>query len=97
MYLWPGKVRCCGGLVTVEASTGPRQEAVFRRALSGDVDLYVAAGMPEPASVRLEVDRRGRLRAFWNGLAWVGSGRASVAHGLSVALIIVTIPPISVT
>ena len=71
MYVWPRKARCCGGAVTLEASTEPHRGTSFRRALAGDVDLYLTVGMPDPASLHLELSRSGRLRAFWNGLAWV--------------------------
>ena len=71
VYVWARKARCCGGAVTLEASTEPRRGTAFRRSLAGDVDIYLTAGMPDPTSLHLELSRSGRLRAFWDGLAWV--------------------------
>ena len=71
MYVWARKARCCGGAVTLETATEPRRGTVFRRAFEGDIDIYLTAGMRDPTSLHLEVSRSGRLRVFWNGLAWV--------------------------
>jgi hypothetical protein len=70
LYVWPRKDRCCGGAIRLEAATDPPGKA-FRRVDADGFDLYVAAGMALPDSLHLEVGRRGRIRAFWNGLAWV--------------------------
>ena len=74
LYVWPTKARCCGGTVELRAST-ERPAKVFRRVeVPGSdpgVELYLTAGMRDPESLHLELGRRGRVRAFWNGLAWV--------------------------
>jgi hypothetical protein len=70
LYVWPHKARCCGGTIRLEAATDPPDRA-FRRVDADGLDLYVSAGMALPDSLHLEVGRRGRIRAFWNGLAWV--------------------------
>jgi hypothetical protein len=70
LYVWPRKASCCGGTVELRAST-EKPDKVFRRAEIGVIDLYLTVGMSEPDSLHLEVSRRGRVRAFWNGLAWV--------------------------
>ena len=79
LYVWPRKARCCGGTVELRAST-ERPGKVFRRLVAPTIEsrigpaieLYLTVGMPDPESLHLELSRRGRVRAFWNGLAWVG-------------------------
>ena len=70
LYVWPVKARCCGGTIELRAST-ERPDKVFRRVDAPGFELYVPSGMIDPESLHLEVSRRGRIRAFWNGLAWV--------------------------
>jgi hypothetical protein len=43
---------------------------VFRRVTVEGIELYAPVEMGLPESLHLELDRRGRVRAFWNGLAW---------------------------
>lgn len=70
LYVWPRKARCCGGAITLEAATDP-PDKVFRRVDIGGIDLYLTVGMMLPESLHVEIGRRGRIRAYWNGLAWV--------------------------
>ncbi len=70
LYVWPRKARCCGGTITLEAATEP-PDKVFRHVEAEGIYLFVPVGMMLPESLHLEISRRGRIRAFWNGLAWV--------------------------
>ena len=70
LYVWPRKARCCGGTITLEAATNP-PDKVFRRVEAAGIDVFIAVGMMEPESLHVEISRQGRIRAFWNGLAWV--------------------------
>ena len=70
LYVWPRKARCCGGTITLEAATEPPDKE-FRRVEATGINLFVPAGMVLPDSLHVEISRRGRIRAFWNGLAWV--------------------------
>ena len=70
LYVWPRKARCCGGTITLEAATNPPDKA-FRRVGAVGIDVFVPVGMMEPESLHVEISRQGRIRAFWNGLAWV--------------------------
>ena len=70
LYVWPRKARCCGGAITLEAATKPPDRA-FRRVEADGIELFVPVGMMPPESLHIELGRRGRIRAFWNGLAWV--------------------------
>jgi hypothetical protein len=71
VYVWPRKARCCGGTVTLDASTTRPKARTFKRLETGGIELYLATGMSDPDSLHLELSRKGRLRAFWNGLAWL--------------------------
>lgn len=70
LYVWPRKARCCGGAITLEAATDP-PDKVFRRVEVDGIELYLTVGMMLPESLHVEIGRRGRIRAYWNGLAWV--------------------------
>jgi hypothetical protein len=45
-------------------------DKVFERVEVEGIDLYTPV-VRLPDSLHLELDRRGRVRAFWNGLAWI--------------------------
>ena len=69
--MWPVRARCCGGMIELRAATeGP--DKVFRHVEASGVEVFLSVGMVEPDSLHLEVSKRGKVRAFWNGLAWVG-------------------------
>ena len=74
LYVWPLRASCCGGTIELRAST-ERPAKVFRHVESTPVEpaieLYLTAGMLDPESLHLELSKRGRVRAFWNGIAWV--------------------------
>jgi hypothetical protein len=70
LYVWPRKARCCGGAITLVAATEP-PDTVFRSLEADGIELFVPVGMTAPQSLHLEISRRGGIRAFWNGLAWV--------------------------
>lgn len=64
--------RCCRVVTwSLDASTDP-QKGGFRRLAFDDLSVLVAEGLLEPDFLELEVDRRGRLRAYWNGQSWIG-------------------------
>ena len=73
LYLWPRGYRCCAGRSYVlEASTRPPDKA-FRRVHDEDgISVWATPGLMEPEEVHLELGRNGKLRAFWNGQAWIG-------------------------
>jgi hypothetical protein len=71
LYVWPRKARYCGGTITLEAATEPPPGKVFRLVETVGVDLFIPIGMMSPETLHVEISRRGRVHAFWNGLAWV--------------------------
>ena len=70
VYVWPRRLRCCGGSVVLEAATDPNGRE-FQVAAEEPVRVFVTVGMIMPETLHLELDRRSRIRAFWNGLAWI--------------------------
>ncbi|MEJ7568211.1 MAG: hypothetical protein WKF41_08085 [Gaiellaceae bacterium] len=69
-YVWPRKAHRCGGTIQLGAST-ERPDRAFRRVDVHGIELYVTVGLKQPESLHLELGRRGHIRAFWNGLAWI--------------------------
>jgi hypothetical protein len=61
-------------MIELRAST-EQPAKVFRKvdatSSAPPIDLYLTAGLTAPESLHLELGRRGRVRAFWNGLAWM--------------------------
>ncbi len=73
LYLWPRGIRCCSGRSYVlEAATRPSEREFVRVHEEGAISVWATPGLVEPAEVHLELDRRGRLQAYWNGQAWIG-------------------------
>lgn len=69
VYVWPRK-NCCSGILTLDASLLPPTRDVT---LVADVPLRVFAppGMRLPSELHLELGRNSRVRAYWDGLAWI--------------------------
>jgi hypothetical protein len=70
VYVWPRKRRCCGGTIVLEAATSPTEQE-FRLVVDTPVRVFAIAGMAVPDTLHLEIDRRSRVRAYWDGLGWV--------------------------
>jgi hypothetical protein len=73
LYLWPRGYRCCAGRSYVlEAATEPPEKA-FRRVHEQDgVAVWATPGLAEAEEIHVEIGRRGKLSAFWNGQSWIG-------------------------
>ena len=72
VWITPHGSRCCRVHTwTLEATTEP-QEGDFRRLAYDDLSVLVASGLAEPDKLELETDKKGRLRAYWNGQGWIG-------------------------
>ena len=73
VYLWPRSYRCCAGRSYVlEAATEPPDRAFRRIHEEAGISLWAPPGLLEADEIHLELGRRGRLRAFWNGQSWIG-------------------------
>jgi hypothetical protein len=71
LWVWTRASRCCGGTVRLEAATEPRAGREFRLVASEPFELRLATAQAEPQELHVELSRRGRLDAYWNGCAWV--------------------------
>jgi hypothetical protein len=73
VYVWAKGTRCCRGRTyTLECATErPDREFELVHAADG-YRVFATPGLREPSELHLELDRRGRLGAFWNGQAWIG-------------------------
>jgi hypothetical protein len=73
VYVWPHTTRCCRvRTITLEAdTTPPDREFELVHAVDG-FRLFAVPGFIEPGELELELGRRGKLSAYWNGQAWVG-------------------------
>ncbi|MGL6279170.1 MAG: hypothetical protein ACRC50_06400 [Gaiella sp.] len=73
VYVAPRAVRCCKGRQYVlDASLRrPRGEYELVHATDG-FQVWTTTGLRLPEELHLELDRKGRLQAFWNGQGWIG-------------------------
>jgi len=74
LYVRTNRSRCCGGGVTrLVTSSEPSAGVEFRRAVEADgFELFLPARLARlPDELHVEVRRRSRVEAFWNGCAWV--------------------------
>jgi hypothetical protein len=73
VYVWPHAYRCCRGKQYVlEAALDP-PESDFELVYAVDgFRVYATPGLAQPDELHLELDRKGRVRAFWNGQGWIG-------------------------
>jgi hypothetical protein len=73
VYLWPRSTGCCRGRVfLLESSTEPPDREFELVHASDGFRVFATPGLAEPDEVHLELSRRGRLRAYWNGQGWIG-------------------------
>jgi len=73
VYVWPRRVGCCSGRAFVlEAATEmPNRQFELIHASDG-LQILASPGLRQPKELHLELGRRGKLRAYWNGQAWIG-------------------------
>ena len=73
VYLWAKETRCCGKRTSVlEVSTEPAARDFERLHAQQDLTVWATRGLLAPTELHLDLSRRGALRAFWNGQAWIG-------------------------
>ncbi len=73
LYLWARGFRCCAGRSYVLEVSTTRPDRAFRRVHEErGISVWATPGLVEPEEIQLELDRRGQLRAFWNGQSWIG-------------------------
>ncbi len=73
VYLSAKEQRCCGKRTAVlEVATEPDGRDFEQIHSQHDLTVWATKGLREPAELHLDLSRRGALRAFWNGQAWIG-------------------------
>jgi hypothetical protein len=70
LYVWAAGGHCCGGTKHLETSTTPQPGRPFERVFDGEFELHFPAEARLPGELHLDA-RRGRVRAYWDGCAWV--------------------------
>jgi hypothetical protein len=73
VYVWSRTIGCCRARTHVlEAATERPTDRELELVHAADgFQLHAPPGLVEPQELHLEVSR-GRLRASWNGQAWIG-------------------------
>jgi hypothetical protein len=73
VYVWPRSARCCRGRSFVlETATEPPNGTFDLVHAADGFRVFATPGLVEPEELHLELSRRGRLRAYWNGQSWIG-------------------------
>lgn len=71
LWVWTRTGRCCSGAVRLDSATRERAGRDFRLIASEPFEVRLATAYPAPEELHVEVSRRGRLDAYWDGCAWV--------------------------
>ncbi len=73
VFVWPRGYRCCRGRQYVLEASLDRPAGAFELVHAVDgFRIYATPGLAEPEELHLEVDRKGRVQAYWNGQGWIG-------------------------
>ncbi len=70
IHVSTSRARCCTRSITLRASLDP-PPGELRLLASEPLEVLVPVGLRSPASLHLELGRRGRIHAYWNGLGWI--------------------------
>jgi hypothetical protein len=73
VYVWPRAYRCCRGRQYVLEAALDRPAGAFELVHAADgFGVFAPPGLVGPEELHFEVDRRGRVHAYWNGQGWIG-------------------------
>jgi hypothetical protein len=73
LYVWPRAYRCCRGRQYVLEASLDAPEGDFEIVYAVDgFRVYATPGLATPDELHLDLDPKGRVRAFWNGQGWIG-------------------------
>jgi hypothetical protein len=74
VYIWAKVAGCCHGRsFSLESATEPPPAREFELVHAADgFRVFATPGLRQPDELHLEVTRRGKLRAYWDGQAWIG-------------------------
>ena len=69
VYVWPQK-NCCSGIFTLDASLFPPDRDVSL-VMDEPLKVFAPPGMRLPRELHLELGRKSRVRAYFDGLGWI--------------------------
>jgi hypothetical protein len=73
LYVSPRAHRCCGGRSwSLAASTTRPDRDVDLLHREAGIAIFATHGLVRPLELHVELDRCGRVAAYWNGQAFVG-------------------------
>jgi hypothetical protein len=73
VYVWPVAIGCCRGRTfLLESATEPGSREFELVHAADGFQVFSTKGLVQPDELHLELSRRGRLRAYWNGQGWIG-------------------------
>ena len=73
VWVWPRAYRCCGGRQWVLEASLERPTGTFELVHAADgFRIYATPGLAQPDELHFELDRRGRVAAYWNNQSWIG-------------------------
>lgn len=73
LYIWPKASRCCSAWTYTLETAWARPDKKFQHVHEeAGIEVFATPGLIEPQELHLELGRRGRLHAYWNGQAWIG-------------------------
>lgn len=73
VYVRAHRHRCCGGALTLLETVADPGRLSFARFEADGIEVYLDARLAPPAELELAVAgfRRRKLRAYWNGCAYL--------------------------
>lgn len=73
VYVWPRAIRCCKGKRYLLEASLERPEGEFDLVQAEEgFNVWATRGLIQPDELHLELDRKGRVRAYWNNQGWIG-------------------------
>ena len=73
VYVRPHALRCCAGRQYVLEAALDRPSGEFELVHAADgFEIHASPGLVEPEELHFELDRKGRVHAYWNGQGWIG-------------------------
>lgn len=73
VFVRPRAYRCCGGRQFVLEAALDRPAGDFELVHAADgFQVYASPGLAEPEELHFDLDRKGRVQAYWNGQGWIG-------------------------
>jgi hypothetical protein len=71
LWVWSRASRCCNANVRLETGTEARADREFQLVAREPFEVHLATARTPPEELHVDLSRRGRLDAYWDGCAWV--------------------------